>query len=206
MWEILTQMLSRMTLIVTIAFLITRLSIFRKMIYHRVSIGDLFFLTIIFGMFGVVGNYTALVVEPGNHTFISDLWNPTLGANNALIDTRNIGVIIGGFFAGPIVGIGASIIAGTHRLLMGGFISGHTAALKLIGVTGPPVIIIIINSIGIWMCALIFYDVKNKAFQLLIKSIIRMREKIITSFGLIFRVYQLKIPAIMNSWDFFILL
>ena len=208
MWEILAQMLSRMTLIITIAYLITRLAIFRKMIYHRVGIGDLFFLTIIFGMFGVIGNYTALVVEPGNHTVISDLWNPTLGANNALIDTRNIGIIIGGFFAGPIVGIGASIIAGAHRLLMGGFISGpifwitilggslagwfgykrrgmslikpkymfftsiiiltiqilaipvlttdHIAALRLISVTGLPVIII--NSIGIWVCAMIFYN------------------------------------------------
>lgn len=208
MWEILSQMLSRMTLIVTIAFLITRLSIFRKMIYHRVSIRDLFFLTIIFGMFGVIGNHTALVVEPGSLNIVSNLWNPTLEEYNALIDTRNIGIIIGGFFAGPIVGIGASLIAGAHRLYMGGFIGGsifwisilggslagwfgykrrgmslikpkymfftsiailtiqilavpvlttdHTAALKLISVTGPPVIII--NSIGIWVCALIFYN------------------------------------------------
>ena len=208
MWEILIQMLLRMTLIITIAFLITRLSIFRKMIYHQVGIFDLFFLSIIFGMFGVIGNYTALVVEPGNHTIISDLWNPTLQSNNAVVDTRNIGIIIGGFFAGPIVGVGASIIAGAHRLLMGGFISSatfwvtilggclsgwsgyrwrgvglikpkymffisiviltiqilvipvltadHTAALTLISFTGPP--IIIINSIGIWICAMIFYN------------------------------------------------
>lgn len=66
MWEILLQMLSRMTLIITIAYLITRLPIFRKMIYQRVGIGGLFVLIIIFGMFGVIGNYTALVVEPGN--------------------------------------------------------------------------------------------------------------------------------------------
>lgn len=198
-----------MTLIVTIAFLITRLSIFRKMMFHRVGVRDLFFLTIIFGMFGVIGNYTALVVEPGNQNIISNLWNPTLQSNNAVVDTRNIGIIIGGFFAGPVVGIGASIIAGAHRLLMGGFIGSaaflvsilggclagwfgykwrgaglikpkymfiisifiltiqiaaipllttdHTAALKLISFTGPP--IIIINSIGVWICAMIFYNV-----------------------------------------------
>ena len=208
MWELITQMLSRMTLIITIAFLITRLSIFRKMIYHRVGIGGLFVLIIIFGMFGVIGNYTALVVEPGNQTIVSNLWNPTLESNNALVDTRNIGIIIGGFFAGPIVGIGASLIAGGHRLLMGGFISGsifwisilggglagwfgykrrgmslikpkhmffisiiiltiqiiaipilnadHMRALKLISFTGIPVIVI--NSIGVWICAMIFYN------------------------------------------------
>lgn len=209
MWEILSQMLSRMTLIITIAYLITRLPIFRKMIYQRVEIGGLFVLIIIFGIFGVTGNYTALVVEPGSRNVISNLWNPTLEPNNAVADTRNIGIIIGGFFGGPIVGIGASIIAGAHRLLMGGFISGatfwvsilggcfagwfgykwrrmglikpkymfftsiiiltiqilaipvlttdHTAALKLIAFTGPP--IIIINSMGIWICAMIFYNV-----------------------------------------------
>lgn len=208
MWELITQMLSRMTLIITIAFLITRLSIFRKMIYHRVGIGGLCILIIIFGMFGVIGNYTALVVEPNNHTIVSNIWNPTLKANNALVDTRNIGIIIGGFFAGPIVGIGASLIAGGHRLLMGGFISGsifwisilggalagwfgykrrgmslikpkhmffisiiilsiqiiaipilnadHMRALRLISFTGIPVIVI--NSIGVWICAMIFYN------------------------------------------------
>lgn len=208
MWELITQMLSRMTLIITIAFLITRLSIFRKMIYHRVGIGGLFVLIIIFGMFGVIGNYTALVVEPGNQTIVSNLWNPTLQSNNALVDTRNIGIIIGGFFAGPIVGLGASLIAGGHRLLMGGFISGsifwisllggglagwfgykrrgmslikpkhmffisiiiltiqiiaipilnadHMRALKLISFTGLP--IVVINSVGIWVCAVIFYN------------------------------------------------
>ncbi len=208
MWELITQMLSRMTLIITIAFLITRLSIFRKMIYYRVGIGDLCILIIIFGMFGVIGNYTALVVEPENQKIVSSLWNPTLNSNHAVADTRNIGIIIGGFFAGPIVGIGASVIAGGHRLLMGGFISDsifwisilggalagwfgykrrgmslikpkhmffisiiiltiqiiavpilttdHMRALKLISFTGVP--IIVINSIGIWICAMIFYN------------------------------------------------
>ncbi|ALF60378.1 LytS/YhcK type 5TM receptor domain-containing protein [Psychrobacter urativorans] len=208
MWELITQMLSRMTLIITIAFLITRLSIFRKMIYYRVGIGDLCILIIIFGMFGVIGNYTALVVEPENQRIVSSLWNPTLNSHNAVADTRNIGIIIGGFFAGPIVGIGASVIAGGHRLLMGGFISDsifwisilggalagwfgykrrgmslirpkhmffisiiiltiqiiavpilttdHMRALKLISFTGVP--IIVINSIGIWICAMIFYN------------------------------------------------
>ena len=208
MWELITQMLSRMTLIITIAFLITRLSIFRKMIYHRVGIGGLCILIIIFGMFGVIGNYTALVIEPGSQTIVSNLWNPILKSNNAVADTRNIGIIIGGFFGGPIVGIGASLIAGGHRLLMGGFISGsifwisllggalagwfgykrrgmslikpkhmffisiiiltiqiiavpilttdHVRALRLISFTGIP--IITINSIGIWVCAMIFYN------------------------------------------------
>jgi len=197
-----------MTLIITIAFLITRLSIFRKMIYHRVGFKGMLALVLIFGVFGVIGNYTAIVVEPEAH-IISNLWNPQLEMNNAVADTRNIGIIIGGFFGGPIVGIGSALIAGGNRLLMGGFISiasflasivggalagwfglrlrkiglirplymflsgglililqillipllasNHSAALHLISYTGLP--IVLINSLGIWICAMIFYNV-----------------------------------------------
>ncbi|HIS28283.1 MAG TPA: histidine kinase [Candidatus Avamphibacillus intestinigallinarum] len=208
MWELLSQMLSRMTLIVTIAFLITRLSIFRQMIHYNLSMAGRLVLILLFGLFGIIGNYTAIVVNPEAH-IISNVWNPELQLDNAIADTRNIGIIIGGFLGGPLVGIGASVIAGGHRLLMGGFISeasfftsliggalaglfgwklrdiglirplrmfligfciltvqillipvfatDHVGALHLISYTGLP--IILINSIGIWICAMIFFSV-----------------------------------------------
>lgn len=208
MWNLLTEMLTRMALIITIAYLITRLSIFRKMIHRRISFRGLFVLILIFGIFGVIGNYTAVVVNP-DAQIISNLWNPQLETNNAIADTRNLGIILGGFFAGPVVGLGAALIAGGHRLLLGGFISNssfvasivgglvagwlglrvrkytlirpshmfglslciltlqiamipvlsqnHAAAFQLIKYTGVP--IILINSIGIWICAMIFFNV-----------------------------------------------
>ncbi|WLV25187.1 LytS/YhcK type 5TM receptor domain-containing protein [Aciduricibacillus chroicocephali] len=208
MLDLLAQLLSRMTLIITIAFLITRLSIFRRIIYHHLSIKGSMMLAIIFGLFGIIGNYTAVVVHPETH-IISNLWNPHLQTNNAIADTRNIGIIIGGFVGGPIVGIGSALIAGGHRLILGGFISeasfvasiiggciagwfgrklrfiglirplhmfmiggfivtvqillipflavDHSLALHLIKFTGIP--IIVINSVGIWICAVIFYSV-----------------------------------------------
>jgi two-component system LytT family sensor kinase/two-component system sensor histidine kinase LytS len=208
MWDLLSQMLSRMTLIITIAFLITRLSMFRQMIYRNLSIKGIFVMIVLFGLFGVIGNYTAIVVNPEAHV-ISNLWNPNLQMDNAIADTRNIGIIIGGLIGGPWVGLGSALIAGGHRLIMGGFISEasfitslvggglaglfgrklrgtgfirplpifliglliliiqillipvfavkHSTALHLIGYTGIP--IIVINGIGIWICAMIFYNV-----------------------------------------------
>lgn len=208
MWDLLSQMLSRMTLIITIAFLFTRLPIFRQIIYRDLGIRSKLVMIILFGLFGVIGNYTAIVVNPNAH-ITYNLWNPDLQMDNAIADTRNIGIIIGGLVGGPIVGLGTALIAGGHRLIMGGFISEasfitslvggglagllgrklrafglirpfpmfliglfiliiqvllipvfaaqHGTALHLIGYTGIP--IIVINSIGIWICAMIFYSV-----------------------------------------------
>ncbi|MBM7570177.1 LytS/YhcK type 5TM receptor domain-containing protein [Aquibacillus albus] len=208
MWDLLSQLVSRMCIIVTIAFLITRLKAFRQMIHQRLNVKDHMVMIVVFGFFGVIGNYTGIVVNP-NATFTSGSWISTLGSFNAIADTRNIGVIIGGIFGGPIVGLGAGIIAGVHRYLLGGFINTavliatifggiaagwigrkfplnqkirptivlaigvviltiqillvpvfavpHQTAFQLIQFTGFP--IIFVNSIGIWICAMILYSV-----------------------------------------------
>src|SRR5699024_12859396 len=117
MWASLSEMLSRMTLIVTIASLITRLSIFRQMINHNLSMAGRFVLILLFGISGIIGNYTAIVVNPEAH-IISNVWNPELQMDNAIADTRNIGIIIGGFLGGPRVRIGAYVIACGGRLLV----------------------------------------------------------------------------------------
>ncbi|WP_186321310.1 LytS/YhcK type 5TM receptor domain-containing protein [Bacillus sp. FJAT-22090] len=208
MWDLLAQMLSRMTLIVTIAFLITRLRTFRQIIYRDLNIKDSLIMIMLFGLFGIIGNYTAIVVNPEAHV-ISNLWNPALQMDNAIADTRNIGIIIGGLVGGPLVGLGSALIAGGHRFIMGGFISDatfiasliggglaglfgrklrgfglirplqmflsglliliiqillipliasqHSTAFHLISYTGIP--IIVINSLGIWICAIVFNSI-----------------------------------------------
>src|SRR5699024_4465456 len=132
MWELLSQMLSRMSLIFTIAFLITRLSIFRQMIHYNLSMAGRLVLILLFGLFGIIGNYTAIVVNPEAH-IISNVWNPELQLDNAIADTRNIGIIIGGFLGGRLVGVGASVVAGGERLVMGGVISEASFFTSLIG-------------------------------------------------------------------------
>jgi two-component system sensor histidine kinase LytS len=63
--------------------------------------------TILFGLFGILGTYT------GNNVFQS------------YANLRAMGVIPAGLFGGPVVGIGAGLIAGGHRYLIdiGGFSS-----------------------------------------------------------------------------------
>ncbi|MDD3311315.1 LytS/YhcK type 5TM receptor domain-containing protein [Pseudodesulfovibrio sp.] len=56
-------------------------------------------LTLFFGLFGILGTYT------GNSVFQS------------VANLRAMAVITGGLFGGPVVGIGAGLIAGGHRIL-----------------------------------------------------------------------------------------
>jgi LytS/YehU family sensor histidine kinase len=216
MVDLISELIWRMCMIVTIAFLITRLKLFRQMIYQRLSWKGKIIMILVFGLFGIIGNYTGIEIHPE----IPNLPSGD-GTNSdsfkAIADTRNIGVIIGGLIGGPAVGVGAGVIAGGHRYLLGGFIStatfiltvlgglaagfigrkfsfkekmlplfilvisvcilflqiilvpvftkSHDVAFLLIKYTGFP--IIIVNGIGIWICALIF------------NSVIRDEEKVI---------------------------
>ncbi|QJB57539.1 sensor histidine kinase [Pseudodesulfovibrio sp. zrk46] len=57
-------------------------------------------ITILFGLFGILGTYT------GNAVF------------DSVANLRAMVVISGGLFGGPVVGIGAGLIAGAHRIVM----------------------------------------------------------------------------------------
>jgi len=63
--------------------------------------------TVLFGLFGILGTYT------GNYVF------------HSYANLRAMGVIPAGLFGGPLVGLGAGLIAGGHRYLIdiGGFSS-----------------------------------------------------------------------------------
>ncbi|WP_121614430.1 LytS/YhcK type 5TM receptor domain-containing protein [Mesobacillus foraminis] len=220
MLDLVYQMMWRMCMIVTIAFLITRLDLFRKMIYQPLNWKGKSIMIFVFGIFGIIGNYTGIMIHPDTTNIPIESKVHTMDSLTAIADTRNIGVLIGGLFGGPAVGMGAGIIAGGHRYFIGGFISeatfiltvmggliagwvqskisyrdklqpffifvigvlilflqisliplfteSHKEAFFLIKLTGLP--IIIVNGVGIWICALLFYSVireeeKTKAYQ-----------------------------------------
>jgi LytS/YehU family sensor histidine kinase len=132
MVDLISQLIWRMCMIVTIAFLITRLKLFRQMIYQRLSWKGKIIMILVFGLFGIIGNYTGIEIHPQVPNLPS-----RDGAHEesfkAIADTRNIGVIIGGLIGGPAVGFGAGVIAGGHRYLLGGFINTATFLLTVLG-------------------------------------------------------------------------
>ena len=133
MLDLIYQMIWRMCMIVTIAFLITRLKLFSHMIFQRLSWKEKIIMIFVFGLFGIIGNYTAITIHPDISNFPFKNLNVNTESFVAIADTRNIGVIMGGLLGGPAVGIGAGIIAGGHRYLLGGFISVATFILTVLG-------------------------------------------------------------------------
>ncbi|MDQ0484899.1 sensor histidine kinase [Guptibacillus hwajinpoensis] len=120
MFELLLTMLERLGIIVTIAFVLTRFRFFRDMIHsdqlarkqQYVAIG-------FFGFFGIIGTYTGLTFSTESLQFNS--WPLEVSSDEAIANSRVIGVVLAGLLGGKRVGFGAGLIAGFHRYMLGGF-------------------------------------------------------------------------------------
>lgn len=120
MFELMITMLERLGIIVTVAFVITRFKFFRRMIGQE-DIGrkQQFSAILFFGFFGIIGTYSGLAFSTDSLQF--NRWAQGLNPDEAIANSRVIGIIIAGLLGGYKVGIGAGIIAGAHRYTLGGF-------------------------------------------------------------------------------------
>lgn len=105
-YDIFINLLNNLGLIVMIAFLLTKIPQFQNLVMEEnIGLKGKVLLAIIFGLFGILATYNGFPVE------------------GAIANARVVGVISGGLIGGPIVGIGAGLIAGVHRYAIdiGGF-------------------------------------------------------------------------------------
>lgn len=120
MIELLITMLERLAIIVTIAFILTRFKFFRDMVYHHsLNRRQQLMAMVFFGFFGIIGTYTGLSLSTESLQF--SRWTSGLAADEAIANSRVIGVVLAGLLGGYKVGIGAGLIAGIHRYFLGGF-------------------------------------------------------------------------------------
>jgi len=98
MIDLVKSLINNLSYVIILAFIISNLSIFKKMIQRdQFRRFDLIVLSITFATFGIIGTYTGTDV------------------NGAIANTRIIGVLAGGILCGPFVGIVSGFIAGIHR-------------------------------------------------------------------------------------------
>ena len=102
-WELFRGLALNISLIVTLAYLMSRTKIFRRMLRGKANTHEKIFLVLLFGGIGIAGTYTGIDIK------------------GALANSRVIGVAVGGLLGGPFVGIAAGLMAGGHRALLGGF-------------------------------------------------------------------------------------
>jgi two-component system sensor histidine kinase LytS len=99
--ELLQGLVNQLGMIVFFGFLLSRTSIIKNYILKsKLSLDDVLIFSMIFGGIGIIGTYTGISI------------------NDAIANSRSVGVIVGGLFGGPWVGTLSGLIAGIHRMLI----------------------------------------------------------------------------------------
>lgn len=120
MLELLVTMVERLGILVTIAFVLTRFPFFRSMIYeNQLNRKQQITAILFFGFFGIIGTYSGLTLSADSLKF--NKWTSGLNSDEAIANSRVIGVVLAGLLGGYRVGIGAGLLAGIHRFTLGGF-------------------------------------------------------------------------------------
>lgn len=107
MLHLFVNLLERLGIFALAFLLIMRFDIIRRPLTGKASSYDKLSLSLLFGMVGIAGTYLGVPTQ------------------NAIANSRVVGVALGGILGGPLVGFAAGVIAGGHRLLIdvGGFTS-----------------------------------------------------------------------------------
>ncbi len=101
MFKLISHLFNNLGYIIAIAFFFTKLKRAKDIFTHKkYSKKDVFILSCFFSILAIIGTYTGADYR------------------GAIVNIRNIGVVVGGILAGPEVGILAGFIAGLHRLFI----------------------------------------------------------------------------------------
>lgn len=110
----------RMSIVALVAYIFTHSPLFKKLYKKQFNFTDKIILVFFFSAFSILGTYLGIKVTGG-----------------AIANIRPIGAIVAGYIGGPIIGAAVGVIAGGHRLLLGGF-TGLACGIATIleGLTG----------------------------------------------------------------------
>ena len=90
---VLKNLASRVGIMLILAIILTKIGLFRKLVLKQnIKLKDKIILSLVFGSFGIIGTYTGIHIQ------------------GAIVNSRVIGVFVGGLLGGPMVGILAGLI------------------------------------------------------------------------------------------------
>ncbi|WP_199614384.1 LytS/YhcK type 5TM receptor domain-containing protein [Paenibacillus alkalitolerans] len=112
-------LLERMGLLLIIAFMLTRTSLFRQLIEGKPNLPNVFYFSLIFGIFGIAGVHAGVVVT--HDQVESSFWVYNIGEDQVIANSALVGVVIGGLLGGSLVGLGAGVLTGLHLYHLDGF-------------------------------------------------------------------------------------
>lgn len=107
-------------MIVAVAFILTRFQFFKNLVHQdKLNRKQEITAILFFGFFGIVGTYLGVAFNLNTLHFNSVA--TVLTSDEAIANSRVIGIVVAGLLGGYRVGIGAGLIAGIHRMTLGGF-------------------------------------------------------------------------------------
>ncbi|KXH80856.1 histidine kinase [Sporosarcina sp. HYO08] len=120
MLDLFVIMFERVGMIIAVAFILTRFQFFKDLVRHdqlnrRQELSAILY----FGLFGIAGTYFGVAFNTDTSNFNSVALE--LAAEEAIANSRVIGIVVAGLLGGYRLGIGAGLIAGIHRMTLGGF-------------------------------------------------------------------------------------
>ncbi|MEH7123515.1 sensor histidine kinase [Bacillus sp. JJ1773] len=119
MFNLVPLMLEKVGIIVIVAFLLSQMRSFRQIVLKEHNRNEKIMLILLFGAFGIISNYTGIEIHQSSINKAG--WLSFIDSESAIANTRVMGVVIGGLLGGPMVGVGAGLIAAVHRYTLGGF-------------------------------------------------------------------------------------
>lgn len=111
-------LLERIGLLLVIAFVLTRIPTFKSLLYREVDTKMTIIHTFVFGLFGIASTHFGIVFANGEVINRGIVW--AVQENQMVVSLSLIAIVIAGLLGGPIVGLGAGVIAGIHLFFLGG--------------------------------------------------------------------------------------
>ncbi len=109
---------SRIGSLLVLAFVMTRLRVFRYLLDRNQNTKTVIYSAILFGLFGIIGTETSILIRDSSvvpHGFLLKL-----GSNETLVGPALVATVIAGLFGGPYVGVISGLVVSAFALYLGG--------------------------------------------------------------------------------------
>ncbi len=153
--DLLVDLIKTACVVVAFAYVVTRAGFFNQILDKKFTVVNQVIMIVLFGALSIFGTYGGLSLPSG-----------------AIANIRDLGPMVAGLVAGPVVGLGAGLIGGVQRYYMGGFVCVPCSlSTVLAGLFGG--LIYLINKrefVLVWQAALfaIFMELLHMGLTLLI--------------------------------------
>lgn len=132
MKDITVILLERIGILLIIAFVFTRIPNFKALLYREHNWKMTIIHSCVFGIFAIASTHFGIVIVNGDIISQHLIWS--VESNEMVVSLSLVAIVIAGLLGGPLVGLGAGIIAGIDLMILGGI--GWFANMLVNPITG----------------------------------------------------------------------